>query len=185
MPVLIAPVVGLLIGVFFAWMARVDLARSERGPMTSPALLLVLAFGLLIHGPVTGYFLAYAPDWSFAYLVDSQRVPGIGAMAALLLAAASPTLGYLVSLSPASRSEGASLLRWSLPLLVLVIAVTIALGSRLGTEANYAQFRGSFGTRSVAGSGLGVSILWMNGVLFVCAGWVAKCVRDLGHRGRD
>jgi len=185
MPVLLAPWVGLLFGVLFAWMAREDLARSERGPLASPALVLTMAFGFLVHGPVAAFFLAYAPDWSVAYLVDSQRVPTIVDMTMLLLTTASPTIGYMISINPASRREGAILLRWWLPLLVLVVAVTIALGPRLGTEANYAQFRGSFGTRSIAGGGLGMSLLWMNAVLFCSAGWVAKSLRQLGQRTRD
>jgi hypothetical protein len=185
MPLLIAPWVGLLFGALFAWTAREDLARSERGPLASAALVLTLAFGLLIHGPVAGYFLAYAPDWSVAYLIDSQRLPTFVDMISLLLTAASPTIGYLLSIAPASRREGAVLLRGWLPLLVLVVAVTIALGPRLGTEGNYAQYRGSFGTRSVAGGGLGMSLLWMNTVLFCSVGWVAKSLRQLGQRTRD
>ena len=182
---LIAPWVGILIGVLFAWMAREDLARSERGPLASPAIVLPLAFGFLIHGPVAAFFLAYAPDWSVAYLIDSQRVPTIVDMTSLILTTASPTIGYLLSVNTASRREGAILLRWSLPLLVLVVAVTIVLGPRLGTDANYAQYRGSFGTRSIAGGGLGMSLLWMNAILFCSAGWVAKSLRQLGQRTRD
>lgn len=185
MPVLIAPWVGLLLGVVFAWAAREDLARSERGPLASPALVLTLAFGILVHGPVTGYFLAYAPDWSVAYVVDSQRLPAIVDVILLLIAIASPAIGYLLSVAPAARRESVVLLRWALPLLVLLVAATILLGPRLGTEANYAQFRGSFGTRSVAGGGLGISLLWMNCVLFCSAGWVAKSLRQLGQRSRD
>src|SRR5512145_1494593 len=154
MPVLIAPLVGLLLGVLFAWMAREDLARSERGPFASAALVLAIGFGFLVHGPAVGYFLAYAPDWSLAYLLDSQRVPTIVDMLALLLSAASPTIGYLLSVSAASRREGAVLLRWSMPLLACVAIATFVLLPRLGTEANYAQYSGSFGTRSVAGGGL-------------------------------
>lgn len=185
MPVLIAPWVGLLFGVLFAWMAREDLARSERGPLASPALVLALTFGFLVHGPVAAFFLAFAPDWSLAYLVDSQRVPVFADMTLVLLTTASPTIGYLLSINAASRREGPALLRWSVPLLVVVVAVTIVLSPRLGTEANYAQFRGSFGTRSVAGGGLGMSLLWMNTVLFCSAGWVAKSLRQLSQRARD
>jgi hypothetical protein len=185
MPLLIAPPVGILIGVLFAWAAREDLARSERGPLASPAWLLAVAFGLLIHGPVAGYFLAYAPDWSIAYLVDSQKSPVLVDMVALLVTAASPTVGYLLAVPSASRREAPALLRWTLPLLILVVAATIALGPRLSTEANYAQYRGSFGTRSVAGSGLGIAVLWMNTILLCCAGWVAKSLRQLGQRSRD
>jgi hypothetical protein len=148
-------------------------------------LVLAVGFGLLIHGPIVAYFLAYAPDWSVAYLLDSQRVPAIVDMLSLLLSAASPAIGYLLSVSAASRREGTNLLRWAIPLLSCVVIATIVLLPRLGTEANYAQYSGSFGTRSVAGGGLGMSLLWMNTVLFCSAGWVAKSLRSLGLCTRD
>lgn len=138
-----------------------------------------------MHGPVAGYFLAFAPDWSVAYLIDSQRLPPLVDFMAVLLAAVSPTCGYLLAIQSASRREVAPLLRWAMPLLVFVVAATAALLPRLGTEASYAQFRGSFGTRRVAGGGLGMSLLWMNAVLFCGAGWIAKSLRQLGHRARD
>lgn len=185
MPVLIAPWVGLLFGVLFAWAAREELARAERGPLASSALLLPVAFGFLMHGPVAGYFLAFAPDWSVAYLIDSQRLPPLVDFTAVLLAAASPACGYLLAIRPASRREAVPILRWSLPLLVFVVAGTAGLLPRLGTEASYAQYSGSFGTRRVAGGGLGMALLWMNAVLLCGVGWIAKSLRQLGQRTRD
>lgn len=185
MPVLIAPWVGLLFGAFFAWSAREELARTERGPLASPALVLPVAFGFLMQGPVAGYFLAFAPDWSMAYLVDSQRVPLIVDFIAILFCAATPVCGFMLAAPAASRREGVPLLRWSLPLVIVVIGVTAALLPRLGTEASYAQFRGSFGTRRVAGGSLGIALLWMNALLFCSAGWVAKSLRQFSQRARD
>ncbi|HMA97068.1 MAG TPA: hypothetical protein VKP30_30500 [Polyangiaceae bacterium] len=185
MPVLIAPWIGLLFGVFFAWSAREELARSERGPLASAALVLPVAFGFLMQGPVAGYFLAVAPDWSMAYLIDSQRVPPVVDFVAVLLTAATPVCGYALAAPAASRREGVPLLRWSLPLLIVVIGVTAALLPRLSTEASYTQFRGSFGTRRVAGGSLGIALLWMNALLFCSAGWTAKSLRQFGQRARD
>lgn len=185
MPVLLAPLVGLLFGVLFAWSAREDLARSERGPLASPALLLPIAFGFLVHAPVAGYFLAFAPDWSVAYLVDSQRLPPIVDFAAVLATAASPFCGYLLAARAASRRAAAPLLKGSLLMIVLIVAATAALLPRLGTDASYVQYRGAFGTRRVAGGGLGMSLFWMNTVLLCSVGWVAKSLRQLGQRSRD
>lgn len=185
MPVLLAPWVGLLLGVVFAWTAREDLARSERGPLASQAWILPMAYGFLVHSPVAGYFLAFAPDWSVAYLIDSQRLPPIVDFAALLATAASPVCGYLFAARSASRRAGAPLLRGSLILLVFIVAATAALLPRLGTDASYVQYRGAFGTRRVAGGELGMSLLWMNAISLCSVGWVAKVLRLLGQRTRD
>jgi hypothetical protein len=69
--------------------------------------------------------------------------------------------------------------------MVFLVAATAALLPRLGTDASYVQYRGAFGTRRVAGGELGMSLLWMNAVLFCSIGWVAKALRLLGQRTRD
>lgn len=185
MAVLIAPWLGLLFGLGFAWFARDDLSHSERGPLASPALLLTSAFGLLILGPATGYFLAYAPDWSVAYLVDSQRLPPAIEMMALLLTTASPTIGFVLAARPASRRDGAALLRWAILLLVLLTAIAVSLSRRFATEASFAQYHGSFATRSIAGGSLGISLLWMNAVILASAVWVIRQLRRLSQKSRN
>jgi len=185
MAVLLAPWIGLLLGLAFAWFARDDLARSERGPLATPALLLAAAFGLLVLGPATGYYLAYAPDWSFAYLVDSQRLPAAAEMLALLISTASPMFGFVLAARTSSRRDGVSLLRWAVALVVVVLVLTLVLGHRFATEASYAQYHGAFGTRSVAGGDLGLSLLWINLVVALCAGWVIHQLKRLSRGARD
>jgi hypothetical protein len=185
MAVLVAPWLGLLLGLGFAWFSTETLSRSEHSALASPALLLASAFGLLILGPATAYFLAYAPDWSFAYLIDSQRLPATIEMLALLLTTASPTIGFVLFARPASRREGSILLRWALVLLVVLVALVVGLHRRFATEANFAQYHGSFGTRSIAGGRLGFSLLWMNAVVAVTAGWVSYQLKRLGKKTRN
>jgi hypothetical protein len=185
MAVLIAPWLGLLLGVGFAWFATDALVRCERGPLASPALLLASTFGLLILGPATAYFLANAPDWSFAYLVDSQRLPATVEMLALLLTTASPAIGFVLAAFPASRRESKTLLRLAIVLFVLVVALAVSLHQRLSTEATFTQYHGHFGTRSIAGGRLGFSLLWMNTIVAFAAGWVSYQLKRLGHKSRD
>jgi small-conductance mechanosensitive channel len=185
MAILIAPWLGLLFGLGFAWFAREDLAHSDRGPLATPALLLTTAFGLLILGPATGYFLAYAPDWSVAYLLDTQRLPPAVEMVALLFVTASPTLGFVISARAASRREGGPLLRGAAALVVVLAAVTIGLSRRFATDASFTQYHGNFSTRSIAGSNLGLSLLWMNAIVWASAGWVLRQLRRLSEKTRS
>lgn len=185
MAVLVAPWIGLLLGLVFAWTARDDLAKSERGPLASPAVLLAITFGLLILGPATGYFLVYARDWSLAYLIDSQHLSPSIEMLALLGTAGSPVLGYVLSARSASRRAGGPLLRWAILLLTIIAAVLVAFGHRFSTEASYAQFHGSFGTRSIAGGQLGLSLLWTNLVIVLSVAWVLHQLKRLGRATRN
>jgi hypothetical protein len=185
MTVLIAPWLGLLMGLAFAWAAREALSRSERGHLASPALLMPVAFGLLVLGPSTGYFLAYASDWSFAYLVDSQRLPAMLEMLSLFLVASTPTLGFILSSGHASRREGGPLLRLASGISLVILVTLLSLGHRLAVDANFAQYHGSFGTHSVAGGSLGLSLLWMTSIVFLSGGWVCYQLKRLGQKARD
>jgi hypothetical protein len=177
MPILIAPLLGLLVGLVFAWAAREELARSERGALASQATLPVAAFGLLVHAPVTGYFLTYAPDWSLAYLFDSQRLPALVTVGAALLTAGTPLLGFAIMASPASRRRSSIVLRAGAVLLGTIIATASVLGGRWARDATFAQFHGDFGTRSLAGSELGHVVLWMNAVFVLAVVWMLWSLR--------
>jgi hypothetical protein len=185
MAILVAPWLGLLLGLGFAWFSMESLSRSDRNPLASPALYLSSAFGLLILGPATAYFLANAPDWSFAYLVDSQRLPANVEMLALILTISSPSIGFVLSARAASRRENNVLLRGAVILATLLIAIIVGLHHRFATEANYAQFHGSFGTRSIAGGNLGLSLLWINALVAISAGWLFYQLKRLGQKTLD
>ncbi len=181
MPGPIAPLVGLLLGIAFAWAAREDLAQSEKGPLATRAVLLVAAYGLLVHGPITGYFLTYAPDWFYAYLVDSRQLPATVEVFGVLLAAATPLIAFAAAARVASRRRGAILFRWSAGLLIVILGLSLAFGTRWATDATYTQFRGDFGTRAVAGGDLGYALLWMNSVMAVAIAWMFRSLRSLGR----
>ena len=184
MPLLIAPLLGLLLGLVFARAARDELAFSERGPLSSPSIIVVAAYGLLVHAPITGYFLTYAPDWSYAYLVDSQKLPAAMEIAGTLVAAGSPLLAFAVAAPSTVRRRSPVLFRAAVVLVVMIIVLSAVLGPRWATEATYTQYYGDFGTRSVAGSDLGYALLWMNGVIVLAVLWVVQCLRAMSRRAQ-
>ncbi len=174
----IAPLVGSILGLFFAWVTRAPNARSSVG-IPSRSLLVVILFSLLVFAPVCSYFLAFAPDWSYAYLVDSEHLPSTVDLGLVLLNVTAVPAGFLIGWHQArARSKNAvARLGFVLALgALLFVALTIR---RLGVDASYAQYHGDFGTRPLAGSPLGYAILWMNFVLVGATAWTAHCLRRI------
>jgi len=71
----------------------------------------------------------------------------------------------------------------ALPILLCATFVVAAF-PQLGVHATYAQYHGDFGTQSVAGSTLGYSLLWMDGILLLGAGFTARALRRLASPGK-
>lgn len=184
MPAPTAPLIGFALGVAFAWAASDELARSAGSAATTRSFVLVTLFSLLCFAPISAYFLAFAPDWSYAYFVDSQRLPSAVDIGLALLNVASVPVGFAVAARSASAKRLGPLLRLGgVPALGAVIFL---LGSlpRLSVQATYAQYHGDFGTRSVAGSPLGYALLWMAAVLGAAIAWTVHSLRLLGSGGR-
>jgi len=174
----IAPLVGLVLGLLFAWASRAPGARSTPSP-SSRALLVVMAFSLLVFAPICSYFLAFSPDWSYAYLVNSERLPGTVDLGLTLVDASSVPVGFLIGAEQLRRRPSANLSRLAfLPVLLTLLFVMVSV-RRLGVDASYAQFHGDFGTRPLAGSPLGYSLLWMLSVLGGAAAWTTHCLKGL------
>src|SRR5262245_13626208 len=72
MPVVAAPLFGFALGIAFAWAGTEELARLDGSP-ASRSLVIAGLFGVLVYAPACGYFTAFFPDWSYAYLVDAER----------------------------------------------------------------------------------------------------------------
>jgi len=182
MPAFVTPFLGFALGVACAWAAVGDLGRSTSG-LGGRALLLTTAFALLVFAPVAGYFLAFEPDWSFAYFVDSERLPTAVPIAVVLLAASSVPGGFLSAVGDArARRLGRVLRKGAVPALLAAIAV-LATFSRLSVHANYAQYHGDFGTRGVAGSPLGYALIWMLAVLGGATAWTLRALQRMSREG--
>lgn len=180
MPAFIAPLVGTGIGVGFAAAASDTLARGQGSGATSRVLIVVAVFSLLIFAPLCGYFLAFSPDWSYAYLIDSKRLPSALDLSLVLVDAASIPLGFAIAARRARLRQVNAALQLLGPLCVLCVLALIILFPRLSVLGTYAQFHGDFGTRSVFHSSLGYAMVWLNGVLIGSVIWTARKLRRLG-----
>ncbi len=184
MPVVIAPLVGLVSGIGFAWASRAELHRTGGGAATSRAFFLVTLFGLVIYGPLTAYFVAFNPDWAYGFVVNTARLPGVADSAVVLAAMASPAAGFTAAARRAAEQRFGSLLQLAAVPAGLAI-VTLAVGfPRLAVQATYTQFHGDFGIEPIAGSRLGLALLWMSAVLAGAIAWTAWCLRRFSTQRR-
>jgi hypothetical protein len=178
MPAPLAPLVGFVLGVVFAWWGSEELARSQSGsPIFSRSLVVATLFAALVYTPVAGYFLAFETDWSFAYWVDARRIPSAIQLTLMLLDAVSVPLGFIAAASSAGKRHLGALLVLGTPPTVVVLACLLRAAARLSVHASYAQFHGDFGTRPIAGSSLGHALLWMDTVLALGIAWTSREIR--------
>ncbi|WP_433935099.1 hypothetical protein AB3662_10675 [Sorangium cellulosum] len=178
MPAFVAPLVGFALGALLAWFSaaaphrpgalRAAEPRLSPGPRDRP-LALVSLFAVLVFAPVCAYFLVFAPDWSFAYLVDTRRIPSAVDLLLLLLDAASVPAGFAAAHRFASSAGGRPTAQGAVralavfggaPIAIALVAV-LALSRRLALDGTYRQVEGDFGVHPVAGGPLGYALLWM------------------------
>ncbi|MEB2311533.1 MAG: hypothetical protein OZ921_03795 [Sorangiineae bacterium] len=184
MPAPVAPFIGFCLGVAFAWAAAGELGRATGSGATSRSLVVVSWFGLLVFAPVAAYFMAFNPDWSFAYLIDTQRLPAAVDLALVLVDAASVPVGFLAAARAASVHRLGGVVRFAAaPALAPVLFVGLCF-RRLSVQATFAQYHGDFGQRAVAGGSLGYSLLWMSAVLTAGVWWTTRSLRRIGQGSR-
>jgi hypothetical protein len=184
MPAPLAPIIGFLLGIGFAWSGREELARSQTAFIGSRSLIVVTLFATLVFAPVGAYFLAFEADWSYAYFIDTRRIPSALQLALVLLDAASVPVGFAVAASRARTRRLGPVLTLAAPPLVVGLAALLVTASRLRIQASYAQYHGDFGTRPVAGSSLGYALLWLDTLLVLGVAWTShqlhKLIRSRG-----
>ena len=179
MPAPLAPLLGFILGAAFAWSGREELARSQAAFIGSRSLIIVMLFATLVFAPVAAYFLAFEADWSYAYFIDTRRIPSALQLALVLLDTASVPVGFAIAASRARTRRLGPVLTLAVPPLVLALGAVLATAPRLGIQASYAQFHGDFGTRPVAGSSLGYALLWMDILLGLGVAWTTQQLRQL------
>jgi hypothetical protein len=173
-PALIAPLLGFALGALLAWVQR-DAHLSEA--VARRDAWVVGLYATLVFAPASGYFLLFAADWSYAYLVDPQRVPSAVQLTLIVGNAASVLGGFSLARRAAeSRAPRAMVATLAVPVGLALTAV-VALGARLGVDASYAQFQGGFGARPLAGGRLGAAILYMDALVAVGAALAARAIQ--------
>jgi hypothetical protein len=184
MPAPLAPFIGFALGVALAWWAREELARSQSvAGIGSRSLVLVTLFATVVFAPIAAYFLAFEADWSYAYFIDTRRIPSALQLALVLLDAASVPVGFVVAASLARARKLGPLLTLGTPPVVFVLGCIALAAGRFGIQASYAQFHGDFGTRPIAGSSLGYALLWMDALLVFGIVWTTRQVQSLARLG--
>lgn len=180
MPVLVALPFGLSLGLGFAWLARGELRRLTPSDFGTRGLAIAALFAWFVFAPVSAYFLAFEPDWCFAYLFDTARASAALTPALLLLELGSVPAGFLLGQRLLARGgEEATLLRVVSGTAVLTLGAVMLGLRRFAVRGNYAQFHGDFGTQPLAGSSLGYSILLLGFWLTAGLGFAVWNLRRL------
>jgi hypothetical protein len=131
-----------------------------------------------VFAPVCAYFLAFAGDWSMAYLADSRSVPSALLLLLVGLDAASVVFGFSVGRrSLDRRSMRAVTALIGVPLGAALVFVVLFY-VRLRIDGTYLQVRGDFGTQPVAGGPLGYALVWMFGLLAAGFGLTLHLFRE-------
>lgn len=135
---LLALFLHLALGLGFAFAGR-DRIRAD-GPFAPPAFLLVLIHVGLVTAPVTLYFYAAHADWSWLYVVDPARVPGL-AIVPLVVAHALVLVGGWYAGAWLVRTDRKRVLLYVIlgVAIAFLIGFVIALG-RLTTATTYAGY---------------------------------------------
>jgi hypothetical protein len=179
-PAFLAPLVGFSLGAFFARWSFATAEREEEDAFYA-RLAIVGLFALFVFVPVCAYFLVFAGDWAYAYLVDSRTVPSaltlVLAVVDGLLVPAGFAAAYRAKLG---RIEGLPLALMAVPAGLVLVSVAV-LFHRFSVDGTFFQVNSRFGTRSLIASPLGVAVGWMLTMLAVGS---VVTVRSLSLRGK-
>jgi hypothetical protein len=166
---LLALLLQLALGLGFAFAGR-DRIRAD-GPFAPPAFLLVLIHVGLVTAPVTLYFYAAHADWSWLYLVDPERVPGL-AIVPLVVGHALILVGGWYLGSWLVRTDRKRILLYGIlgVSAVFLLGFILSLG-RLTTATTYAGY-----LAGAEGGLLGVELGWALLVSFAASAAAATYV---------
>ena len=180
MPALVGPFVGFALGAALAWLGRVEALRESEGGFRA-RLAVAALLGALVVAPACGYFLVFAGDWSFFYLVDSRAVPSAASLVLAVIDAALVPTGFAAAHRAAQRRAPRALGFLTLGPAVVAGSIVLVFFSRLRLVGTTHQVASRFGTEPLAGSPLGWAVLWMGAM--VAAGFVIAA-RALAERPR-
>lgn len=177
MPLPLALLIGLLVGMSLAWLARVELARADVPLVLTRPFLVAAALGALVHAPVLTYFVTMHGDWAYLYLVRFSRIPSAVDLVLVCLAAAQVPLGFAVASPWAIAKRGPALLKVGALLGALFAVACIVAARRLSVSASFAQYHGGFGVVPLGQSPLGRGVLLSWVAIVAGYGWSAHVLR--------
>jgi hypothetical protein len=165
--------IGFLLGMSLAWLARIELARSEVPLVLARPFLVALGLGGIVYAPIVGYFVVLHGDWSYLYSVRFAQVPSAVDLALVLLVAAQLPIGFAVASPWAMAKRGLALLKASAVIGALLVLGGILAAHRLAVSASYAQYHAGFGAVPLGRTHLGRGILMSWLALFAGYAWSA------------
>ncbi len=137
---LIAIVAALALGLAYAFAGR-DRIRAD-GPSSSPAILLVLAHAGIITVPIALYFHVAHPAWTWHYLVDPAKIPGL-AVLPLVIGHGLVVVGGWYLGAALVRTDRQRILLYALGATVAAAAIAVGvLFPRLIAATSYLGYRG-------------------------------------------
>ena len=160
------PLLGFALGSCFACLTQAEAEREDDEGFRSRTRAVSL-FALFVFAPVCAYFLIFAGDWAYAYLVDSALVPSALTLVLVVVDGALVPLGFIAAHRVARpRAMHAAMALAYVPL-GLATASTLWVVRRLSVEGTFRQVTGHFGTRPIGEGPLGYALVWMLGMLAV------------------
>jgi hypothetical protein len=179
MPLPLALPIGLLIGMTLAWLARVELARSEVSLVLARPFLVAVGLGAIVYAPVVAYSVAMHGDWAYLYLVRFSRIPSAVDLTLVVLAAAQVPLGFALASPWAMAKRGPALLKVGALLGALLLIACIVASRRLAVSASYAQYHAGFGVVPLGRTSLGRGVLLSWVALLAGYGWCVHVLRTV------
>lgn len=177
MPLPLALPIGLLLGLSLAWLARVELARSEVPLVLARPFLVALGFAAIVYAPVVGYAVALHGDWAYLYLIRFARVPSAVDLGLVLIAAASVPAGFALGAPWALARRGRPFVRVGSAIAFVLVVMMILAVKRLAISASYAQYHEHFGGIPIGRSPLGRGVLSSWVAVALGFGWAIRSLR--------
>ena len=179
MPTLVFPILGFLLGMTFARSSAEELTADPTTVFGARCFVVTMLFAALLFAPASAYYMAFHGDWAFAYMLDASRVPSAVVLALVLFNGGCVTAGFVVAAPLVRRHNTKGLLTVAGVLSLVVLVLLLLFARRLGVAATYAQYRGGFGVRSLAGTPLGYAIAWGGCVFAVAIALTTREIRKL------
>lgn len=180
MPCLGSLCASFVLGVLFARAHREHLSRYEQ-PLQAPGAWLVVGFGLFFWGPALGYLMLTNPAWSTSYWFDPAKLPAAAAPLIVLIYACIPFVGYVTAARPLASNRNHRV-AWLFSLSIGATLILMVAGlPRLLVVGTYHQYKQGFGLEQLAGSSLGLTLVWSVLVIAIVVAWLTQRLRNPTH----
>ncbi len=181
MPVLALVLLGICQGLLFCWAASEDL-RQRDGVLRSEGSWVVLLYCTLVQASCAGYLMTFHGDWALSYLLSAASLPGAVTAGLCFAGAAAPFLGWVMGSRYARQRRTAPLLYLAGSALVVTVVGSLLTLRRMLVVGSSVEFHNEFGVRSIAGSALGYSLLWMTVIVGAATLWTLGALKRLHLR---